>query len=421
MKILCFGDSNTYGYDPRSFFGERYPADQRWVDLLAGKLGCEAVNAGENGREIPNQNYQLHSFDRLLSGQLPVDLLILMLGTNDLLQGNSVEAVCDRMAYFLEHIALERSKTLLIGPPLLTRGAWVPADELVGAAAALNRRYKFLSEYYGVHYADTSQWDIPLTFDGVHFTGEGHRLFASKIHTIISEKLSMQPIVDRIRCVTVENMRTSDACTIAAGTPGKVLMYRAARGIFHAVSWYGQIAVLVGSGNNGGDGFALACILQEQGFPCQIFTVSDKRSEDSAYYEELARDAHVPIAAYNDGCLEGFDILVDCLLGTGFQGIIRGRSRTAIEEINRSGAYVVSVDINSGMNGDTGEAELAVCSDLTVTIGYVKTGLISKNAGKYIKRLVCADIGIVLVEEGEEISRETAPDWLDWNVIDVRI
>ena len=53
MKILCFGDSNTYGYDPRDFFASRYPAQDRWVDLLGNNLGCIVVNAGENGREIP--------------------------------------------------------------------------------------------------------------------------------------------------------------------------------------------------------------------------------------------------------------------------------------------------------------------------------------------------------------------------------
>ena len=46
MKILCFGDSNTYGYDPRSYFGGQYPAQNRWVDLLAQKLDCKAVRRG---------------------------------------------------------------------------------------------------------------------------------------------------------------------------------------------------------------------------------------------------------------------------------------------------------------------------------------------------------------------------------------
>lgn len=54
MKNLCFGDSNTYGYDPRSFFGNQYPAQHRWVDFLAKKLDCKAANAGENGQTFPH-------------------------------------------------------------------------------------------------------------------------------------------------------------------------------------------------------------------------------------------------------------------------------------------------------------------------------------------------------------------------------
>ena len=108
---------------------------------------------------------------------------------------------------------------------------------------------------------------------------------------------------------------------------------------------------------------------------------------------------------------------MDCLLGTGFSGSVRDHYRLAIDAINQSDAFVVSVDINSGMNGDTGEAELAVQSDLTVTIGFVKTGLISPHAGAYMKRLICADIGIVLVREGGKITTENAPSWLDLQVI----
>ncbi len=52
MQILCFGDSNTYGYDPRGFFGDRYGAEDRWVDLLAKQTGHEIINAGANGRSL---------------------------------------------------------------------------------------------------------------------------------------------------------------------------------------------------------------------------------------------------------------------------------------------------------------------------------------------------------------------------------
>ena len=123
-------------------------------------------------------------------------------------------------------------------------------------------------------------------------------------------------------------------------------------------------------------------------------------------------------------CLKGFDTVVDCLLGTGFQGPVREDYRAAIEAINESAAHVISVDINSGMNGDTGEGETVVRSDLTVTIGYIKRGLVTEAAGKHIRRLVCAPIGIELVRREEQLCTASeytgqpgsilAPPWLDF-------
>ena len=224
------------------------------------------------------------------------------------------------------------------------------------------------------------------------------------------------------RCVTVANMRMSDAYTIANSVPGLVLMRRAAMGVFKAVRWFGSTAIVVGSGNNGGDGFALACILNEHGLSCTVFTLSQRLSPDSAYYASLCKEAGIPVYPFVPGCLCGFDFVVDCLLGTGFSGIVRDNYCEAIEDINSSSsssAFVVSVDINSGMNGDTGEAQIAVFSDLTVTIGYVKTGLVTENAGKYMKRLICADIGIILIGESGYVTKENCPNWLDMNVISV--
>ena len=229
-----------------------------------------------------------------------------------------------------------------------------------------------------------------------------------------------------IDCISVENMRQSDAYTISNLVPSLELMYRAAYGVFKAVNWRGRAAIVVGSGNNGGDGFALACILKGNNFDCTVFTVSQRLSADSAYYAEKAALAGVPVHPFEPECLAGYNIVVDCLLGTGFQGQLRENYRTAIEAINASGAYVVSVDINSGMNGDTGDAEFAVRSDLTVTIGYVKRGLIFEKAGRHMKRLICADIGIVLVKKEWKIcsNQETLeegcfrrPAWLDMRPI----
>ena len=189
MKILCFGDSNTYGYDPCSFFGSQYPAQHRWVDLLAQKLDCKVVNAGENGREIPRREGELQRFNLMLTNQKPIDLLIIMLGGNDLLQGNSVKDVARRMEFFLTHIDLERSNILLIGPPPMRFGEWVPTQDLIDASVALNHEYKALSNGLGVGFADAGEWDIPLAFDGVHFTENGHRAFAEALFNHLDKRL----------------------------------------------------------------------------------------------------------------------------------------------------------------------------------------------------------------------------------------
>ena len=208
-------------------------------------------------------------------------------------------------------------------------------------------------------------------------------------------------------CISVENMRRSDEMTIANFVPSLELMHRAAMGVYLASNWEAPVAILVGSGNNGGDGFALACILQSRSIGCKVFTVSQRLSPDSAFYAEKAAAAGVPAEPFAPGCLAGFATAVDCLLGTGFQGSPRGACRDAIGEMNAFSGHVVSVDINSGLSGDTGEGEWAVKSDLTVTVGYFKNGLMTENAGRHMRKLRCADIGIRLErQENFLCSRE---------------
>lgn len=205
--------------------------------------------------------------------------------------------------------------------------------------------------------------------------------------------------------ISVQQMRDSDAYTIAHYIPSKELMYRAAYGVYSAVDWRGKsVAILAGSGNNGGDGYALAGILAKNGIMPVIFQTSTKCSEDGAYYHQLAQEAGVNIMLFTPEIkLDGFDIVVDCILGTGFQGVPRGLAASAIEQLNRTKTYVVSVDINSGLNGDTGEAALAVRSDKTVSIGYYKRGLFLGRGPELIGDLVNVDIGIHLINEaGEE-------------------
>lgn len=187
MKIYCFGDSNTCGYDPRSFLGERFPAEDCWVNILSEKFLCSVVNDGENGREIPGKKWEMEALGSFLYKHSPIDLLLVMLGTNDLLQGNSVTEVTERMARFLQQIPLEKEKVLLIGPPQLKRGAWVPDEELVIASQQLNEAYKQLAARLDVRFVDAGQWDLPVAFDGVHLTQQGHRIFADELFNYLKE------------------------------------------------------------------------------------------------------------------------------------------------------------------------------------------------------------------------------------------
>ena len=177
MRILCFGDSNTFGYDPRGFFGDRYDAGDRWVDLLARQTGHDWINAGANGREIPRAPYAR----QLLNQYTPVDIFLVMLGTNDLLQGASAMDTAARMEAFLRPLIPHCKQILLVAPPPMKRGAWVSADALVAESVRLAEAYQLLSETLNIRFADTRHWNIELTFDGVHFTEAGHHRFAEKL------------------------------------------------------------------------------------------------------------------------------------------------------------------------------------------------------------------------------------------------
>lgn len=170
MNVICFGDSNTYGYDPRGYFGGRYDADCRWVDILAGETGWDISNMGQNGREIPAAAPAFPA---------DTDLLIVMLGTNDLLQGRSPEQAAEQLERFLVGISLDRNKILLVAPPPMAMGEWVPSPQLIEDSRTFAQLCRALAERLSIRFADAGKWDIPLAYDGVHFTEQGHKAFAA--------------------------------------------------------------------------------------------------------------------------------------------------------------------------------------------------------------------------------------------------
>ncbi len=222
--------------------------------------------------------------------------------------------------------------------------------------------------------------------------------------------------------LSVDNMRKSDAAAIDSGVPGRELMMRAARGVFEAVQWKEPVAIVCGSGNNAGDGYALALCLNEAGISCTVICVYERFSGDGRYYYDKCA-AGIDIRMFSDirdecprktgKADEGSDhyaTVVDCMLGTGFRGEVRDDIAEVIGWINESGAYVVSVDINSGLNGDTGMASVCVHSDLTVSVGSYKPGHFLNMAKDVMKEKVNVDIGITPVDPPMHLIEETDID-----------
>ena len=201
------------------------------------------------------------------------------------------------------------------------------------------------------------------------------------------------------QAVSVNTMRQSDAYTIEKYTDSKILMYRAGKGISDVASWIEPVAIICGKGNNAGDGFVVADELNSRGIKCEIILLSEDFSEDGKYYYDIAKSHGITIKNYSS-CLsfDSYGSILDCIFGTGFRGNVTGTPKEVIDKINTSKAYVVSADINSGLNGDTGEGN-CVNSSLTVSIGSFKTGHFNGLARKVIKNKVNIDIGIDIIKD----------------------
>lgn len=183
MTIWCFGDSNTYGYDPCGFFGGCY--SMPWPERLAKETGWAVINEGKNGRMIPVREHEFRQFQRD-AAHYHADTLIVMLGTNDLLNGADATETAERMERFLNQCRVPQR--LLVAPPSMKRGAWVPEDQLVAESAALAQKYRALADRLGIQFADAGEWDIDLAYDGVHFSEEGHMRFAEGVAAALKNR-----------------------------------------------------------------------------------------------------------------------------------------------------------------------------------------------------------------------------------------
>ena len=197
------------------------------------------------------------------------------------------------------------------------------------------------------------------------------------------------------RVLSNTQMRAADAYTVKVkGQSAQTLMARAGAAIADEVEkimkkhGFKSAVVVCGSGNNGGDGYVCAESLKNRGIAVSVYAVAEPTSEECI----LARKACTAEFTHEINA----DLIVDCIFGTGLCRDLGGKFAEAVNAVNASGAYVVSADIPSGLNGDNGLIQgCAVKADLTVVIAEYKLGHFLNDGLDLCGKTVKKDIGII--------------------------
>lgn len=222
-----------------------------------------------------------------------------------------------------------------------------------------------------------------------------------------------------MKLVTVEQMRALEERSAAAGVPPPELMENAGLAVAQEV-WMAlgvvaerPVVVLVGPGNNGGDGLVAARHLHEFGAAVACYLLRPRDDDDPNYRQVVERGIRVVSAEQDPGfaalseLLESADAIVDALLGTGrargIQGDLAGILRALRERQSAPHApRVYAVDLPTGVDADTGQADdLAVRADMTIALGFPKVGLHALPGAGFAGRVTTVDIGIPAAAAGD--------------------
>jgi hydroxyethylthiazole kinase-like uncharacterized protein yjeF len=200
-----------------------------------------------------------------------------------------------------------------------------------------------------------------------------------------------------------QQTRDADNVTVTnQGITSLSLMERSANEIFKwlAIAFPDKevgFYVICGQGNNGGDGLQIAKLLHESGYgtTANIITSAGSPTLDFLQSKQVAEDAMVPIE--EDGPLQPLDInrtiIIDSLFGTGLSRELNDECRKLIADINQSGAFIVSVDMPSGMFMDR-PANIAVEANVVLTFQYPKLAFFMASNYQFIDKIVILDIGL---------------------------
>ena len=204
--VLCFGDSNTWGYSPLD--GSRYSHDVRWTGILQRSLGSDyrVIEEGLNGRtNMTNEEERpirsgLDVLPVLLESHRPLDLVVIMLGTNDLKHdfdlspeqiADGARQVCQSIID-CEYLMDNPPQILLISPTHVELMTEEEQDMFIGAiekSRELARHYQVVAENLGIHFLDASKIVVKTDLDGVHWAADQHKAFGGKLANLIRQSL----------------------------------------------------------------------------------------------------------------------------------------------------------------------------------------------------------------------------------------
>lgn len=207
--------------------------------------------------------------------------------------------------------------------------------------------------------------------------------------------------------LTVAEMARADALTIARGRSGSILMANAGRAVAEAVAArfpQGPVVVLCGPGNNGGDGFVAARLLAEQGWPVTLFLLGARGNLKGDAAEAAAR-WQGPVLPLTADAADRASLVVDAIFGAGLARDVESVVAELIARIAQSGVPVVSVDVPSGLDGDTGAPRgAAFKAALTVTFFRLKPGHLLLPG-----RLLCGELKVTDIGIPSDVLEEIAP------------
>lgn len=182
--------------------------------------------------------------------------------------------------------------------------------------------------------------------------------------------------------------------------PSLILMEHAALGCTKIIQKHlqpgDQILILCGPGNNGGDGLAIARLLQR---PCFVYApkASSMSNDERIQWDMLEKNEQVHFSSFEEtlSLMQNADMVIDALFGNGLSRNIEDNYKTLIDAVNASNAFVISIDINSGLDATTGKIlNTCIISDLTICLDCIKTGQLINDGKKVCSKLECLSIGI---------------------------